>query len=70
MQSNDEWFLCTTGIAIYNDRNRQDLAYVFDNEFSGMVKDSTYPNVYSGECTQDNLYQKKGDKVKAYYCRR
>jgi len=36
MVSNDEIFLYTPGIQIYNDRNQKDIAYVFDNLFSGM----------------------------------
>ncbi len=57
-------FLGTPVIEIYNDRNQKDWASVVDNLFSGMEKDSTYPNVFEGECTQDNLYGKKGDKAK------
>ncbi len=36
MASNDDYFLYTPGIAIYNDRNQKDWAVVSDNEFSGM----------------------------------
>ena len=36
MESNDEWFLDTPGITIYNDRNQKDIAYVFDIQFSGI----------------------------------
>ncbi len=64
MCSDDEDFLNTPGIRIYNDRNKKDWADVNDNQFSGMVKDSTYPSVLDWECKQDTLYRKKGDKVK------
>ena len=33
---NDELFLDTPGIRIYNDRNEKDFAYVSDNRFSGI----------------------------------
>jgi hypothetical protein len=66
MYSDDEEFLNTPEITIYNDRNQKDYAIVRDNQFSGMEKDSTYPNVYSGEYPQDGLYRKKGDKFKGY----
>ncbi len=36
MQSDDEDFLSTPGITIYNDRNKEDFTHVFDNQFSGM----------------------------------
>ena len=36
MHSDDEWFLYTQGIRIYNDRNQKDIAYVDDNIFSGI----------------------------------
>ena len=36
MCSDDEDFLYTQGIRIYNDRNEKDIAYVGDNLFSGM----------------------------------
>ncbi len=36
MVSNDDNFLYTPGIAIFNDRNQKDIAGVRDNEFSGM----------------------------------
>ncbi len=36
MESNDEWFLDTQGIAILNDRNQKDYAFVHDNRFSGI----------------------------------
>ena len=36
MISNDEYFLNTPGIGIYNDRNQNDIAYVNDNIFSGI----------------------------------
>ncbi len=36
MASNDEDFLDTPGIRIYNDRNEEDFAYVDDIVFSGM----------------------------------
>jgi hypothetical protein len=36
MQSDDEDFLSTPGITIYNDRNQKDLASVNDNLFSGI----------------------------------
>ena len=36
MHSNDEYFLFTPGIEIYNDRNEKDIAFVRDNQFSGM----------------------------------
>ncbi len=64
MWSDDEWFLDAPGIRIYNDRNQKDFAVVDDNLFSGMEKDSTYPNVYEGEFPFDFLYWKEGDKVK------
>ena len=32
-----------------------------------MEKDSTYPNVFEQEYDEDDLYGKKGDKVKEYY---
>ncbi len=66
MESNDEEFLYTPGITIYNDRNQKDYAVVRDNKFSGMETDSTYPNVYEGEYSVDQLYAKKGDKFNAY----
>jgi hypothetical protein len=37
MYSDDEDFLSTPGINIYNDRNQKDIAGVDDNQFSGMV---------------------------------
>ena len=36
MCSDDEWFLNTPGIRIFNDRNHTDIAFVNDNEFSGI----------------------------------
>ncbi len=36
MYSDDELFLDTPGIRIYNDRNQKDYAYVSDNQFSGI----------------------------------
>ena len=36
MYSDDEDFLNTPGIRIYNDRNQKDIAYVNDNRFSGI----------------------------------
>ena len=36
MHSDDEYFLNSPGIAIYNDRNKKDIAYVHDNLFSGI----------------------------------
>ena len=35
MYSDDEDFLNSPGIRIYNDRNEEDYAFVSDNEFSG-----------------------------------
>ncbi len=64
MWSDDKWFLRIPGIVIANDRNQKDYAGVDDNLFSGMQTDTTYPNVLSWEYIQDNLYGKKGDKVK------
>jgi hypothetical protein len=36
MHSDDEDFLDTQGIRIYNDRNQEDIAYVSDKLFSGI----------------------------------
>ncbi len=36
MHSNDDYFLNTPGITIYNDRNKKDIAVVDDNLFSGI----------------------------------
>ena len=36
MHSDDEDFLNTPGIRIFNDRNKKDFAFVFDNLFSGI----------------------------------
>ena len=36
MLSDDEDFLSTPGITIYNDRNQKDIAVVHDNLFSGI----------------------------------
>ena len=36
MISDDEDFLNSPGIGIYNDRNQKDYAYVDDNKFSGI----------------------------------
>ena len=36
MHSDDEWFLYTQGIRIYNDRNQKDYALVRDIQFSGI----------------------------------
>ncbi len=36
MFSDDEWFLDTPGIKIYNDRNEEDIAGVNENQFSGI----------------------------------
>ena len=36
MYSDDEDFLETPGIRIYNDRNQKDIAFVRDNIFSGI----------------------------------
>ncbi len=66
MVSDDELFLNAPGIEIFNDRNQKDYAVVVDNQFSGILKDSTYPIVLPGECTCDELYYKKGEKVKEY----
>ena len=56
MYSDNEEFLFTQGITIFNDRNEKDIAYVSDNEFSGMESDSTYPNVLSQEYKTNSLY--------------
>ncbi len=36
MVSDDDYFLTTPGIIIYNDRNQKDIAGVLDTLFSGM----------------------------------
>ncbi len=36
MCSDDEDFLSTPGIEIQNDRNQKDIAYVENNQFSGI----------------------------------
>ena len=36
MYSDDDYFLSTPGIDIYNDRDEEDIAYVLDNLFSGI----------------------------------
>ncbi len=36
MWSDLKYFLNTSGITIYNNRNHEDLAYVYDNKFSGI----------------------------------
>ena len=36
MYSDNQWFLETPGIRIFNDRNQKDYAYVNNNMFSGI----------------------------------
>jgi hypothetical protein len=62
MWSDDEYFLGTQGITIYNNRNQSDMASVYDNKFYELESVNGYPKVEMEQYPDDRLYGKKGEK--------